>query len=150
MRDFPRLPPPLRVVNLLGLLCLLASFLLFAHLFVTFLAALSPDSWRVLMIAINLLILSGTCFTVVRSYRVRSAQSDRGPFPLHSWQSQVRAIGLWTALPLCALALAVVIPPTADAFGMVFPASMLAAVVLVTAHYVARESSRSMRTPGAG
>jgi hypothetical protein len=150
MREFPRLPSPLRVVNLLGLLCLLASSLLFSHLFVTFLAALSSDSWRVLMIAVNLLILSGTCFTVVRSYRVRSAPSDGGPFPLSSWQSQVRAIGLRTALPLCALALAVFIPPTADAFGMVFPASMLAAAVLFIACYLARESSRSMRTPGAG
>ncbi|HEV2457835.1 MAG TPA: hypothetical protein VGS80_05680 [Ktedonobacterales bacterium] len=149
MREFPRLPPPLRVVRLLGLLGLLASFLLFAHLFDTFLAALSSDSWRVLMIAVNLLILSGTCFTVVRSYRVRSAPSDRGPFPLNAWQSQVRAIGLWTALPLCALALAVVIPPTADAFGMVFPATMLAGVELIVTRFLAGESSGSMRTPGA-
>jgi hypothetical protein len=150
MRDFPRLPSHLLVVSLLGLLCLLASLLLFSKLFSTILQSLSPDSWRVLMMALNLLILGGTCFTVVRTYRARMLQSDGGPFPLSSWQSQVWAIVLWTAWPLCALALALFIPPTADAFGIVFPATMLAGAELLATRFLTRESSGPMRTPGAG
>ncbi len=150
MRDFRSLPFHLRVVSLLGLLCLLAFSLLFSNLlFVTILSSLSPDSWRILLMAVNLLILGWTCLTVVRIYRARMAQSDGGPFPVSSWQRQVRAIVLWTALLLCALALAVFIPPAAAAFGLVFPVSMAATVVLFTARYVATESSRSMPTPGA-
>jgi hypothetical protein len=150
MPDFPRLPLHLRVVSLLGLVCLLASFLLFGKLFSTILASFSPDSWRVLMMGVNLLILGGTFFTMVRTYRVRIPQVDGGPFPLSAWQSQVRAILVWMALPLCALALAVFIPPTADAFGVVFPVSMGAAMVMFVARFLARESSGEMRTPGPG
>jgi hypothetical protein len=101
MPDFPRLPSHLRVVSLLGLLCLFASFLLFGKLFSTILSSFSPDSWHVLMMGVNLLIVGGTCFTIVRTYRVRIPQANGGP--------------------LCALALAVFNPPTADAFGLVFP-----------------------------
>jgi hypothetical protein len=149
MRDYRRLPSHLRVVSLLGLLCLLASFLLFSNLFVTLLSSLSPDSWRVLLMAVNLLILAWTCLTVVRIYRARIALSEEGSFPLSYRQRHVRAFALWMALPLCALALAVFIPPTAAAFGLVFPVSMLATGVLVAARSVATESSRSLRTPGA-
>jgi uncharacterized membrane protein YbhN (UPF0104 family) len=149
MRDFRRLPSHLRVVSLLGLLCLLASSLLFSHLFATFLSSLSGDSWRVLLMAVNLLIFGWTSLTVARNYRARIPQSDGGPFPLSSWQHQVWAIVLWTALPVCALALATFIPPTAAAFGIIFPATMLAMGVLVAAHSVARESNRSMHSPDA-
>src|SRR5258707_11254311 len=127
MRDFRSLPFHLRVVSLLGLLCLLAFSLLFSNLlFVTILSSLSPDSWRILLMAVNLLILGWTCLTVVRIYRARMAQSDGGPFPVSSWQRQVRAIALWTGLLLCALALAVFIPPAPAAFRLLFPVSMAA------------------------
>src|SRR5689334_22534702 len=95
--DFRSLPFHLRVVGLLGLLCLLAFSLLFSNLlFVTILPSFSADSWRILLMAVNLLILGWTCLTVVRIYRARMAQSDGGPFPVSSWQRQVRAIVLWT------------------------------------------------------
>jgi hypothetical protein len=150
MRDSPRLPWHLRVVSLLGLLCLLAFSLLFSPLlFVTILPSLSPDSWRVLLMALNLFALGWTFRTAVRIYRARIPRSDGGPFPTSSWQWQVRAIALWTALPLCALALVVFIPPTAAAFGLAFYASLLAAGALFMALAVATESSRSMPTPGA-
>lgn len=149
MHDFPRLPSLLRVVRLLGLLCLLASSVLFWELFFRFLRSLSADSWRVLMIALNLLVLSGACFTAVRAYRARFRQPEGEPFPLGSWQSQVRAVLLVTAVLLCALALAVFIPPTSAAFGLVFPASMIAFVVLAVTHIVGMESSGPMRTPRA-
>jgi hypothetical protein len=50
-----------------------------------------------------------------------------GPFPLESWQSQVRAFVLAAALPIGALVLAVVIPPTSRAFEIVFPVSIMGA-----------------------
>src|SRR5258708_20739722 len=104
MRDFRSLPFHLRVVSLLGLLCLLAFSLLFSNLlFVTILSSLSPDSWRILLMAVNLLILGWTCLTVVLFYRARMAQSDGGPFPVSSWRRQERALLLCTALLLLSL-----------------------------------------------
>jgi hypothetical protein len=74
MRDFRRLPLHLRVVSLLGLLCLLAFSLLFSNLlFVTILSSLSPGSWHVLLMSVNLFVLGWTCRTVVRLYRARIA-----------------------------------------------------------------------------
>src|SRR5258708_10362999 len=122
MRDFGSLPFHLRVVSLLGLLCLLAFSLLFSNLlFVTILSSLSPDSWRILLMAVNLLILGWTCLTVVRIYRARMAQSDGGPFPVSSWQRQGRALVLWAALPPRGRALAVFIPPAPLPFGPLLP-----------------------------
>jgi hypothetical protein len=149
MRSFRRLPPLLRVVSILGLLCALGSSVAFAELFVTILRSLSADSWRVLMIALNLGILSGTCSVAVRTSNVHVRQPDEGPLPASSWQNQVWAIVVVTALPLCALALAVFIPPTAAAFGLVFPVSMFATVVLLAARSVGAQSSGPMRTPRA-
>jgi hypothetical protein len=148
MRYFRRLPPLLRVVSILGLLCALAASVAFAQLFVRILYSLSTDSWRVLMIALNLGVLSGACSFAVRTSSARLRQPDGRPLPASSWQNPAWAIVLVTALPLCALVLAVFIPPTAAAFGVVFPISMFATIMLLALRFGAA-SSGPMRTPSA-
>jgi len=148
MRYFRRLPPLLRVASLLGLLFPLASILLFAELFATSLSS-SVDSSRVAMIALNLAMLGGACSVAVTTYSTRFRQPDPEPFPLSSWQSQVRTLVLLAALPSCALVLAVFIPSTALAFALVFLVSILAAGVLFVASLVDATRSRPMRTPRA-
>ncbi len=132
MRDFRRLPPPLRVARILGLLfplagCVAPIALVLTKLFPQW----TNDVVRVMVIALNLGMLSGACSLALRTYSTRFRQPDRGPFPLASWQSQVRAIVLAAAPTICALVLAVVIPPTARAFEIVFPLSIIGAGVLL-------------------
>jgi heme/copper-type cytochrome/quinol oxidase subunit 1 len=142
MRYFRRLPPLLRVASILGLLFALASLALIAELGVSLVTSFpqSPaDSNRVFgLVALNVGMLSGACSTAVNTYSMRFRRPDRGPFPLSSWQSQVRAIVLLAALPLCALALAVFAPliplPLDFLFLPVAAISLLAAVVLVVAN----------------
>jgi len=82
-------------------------------------------------------MVGGACINVVNIYTMRFRQPDRGPFPLSSWQSQVRAIVLGATVPLCALALALVAPliplPLAFVFWVVTVVSPLGAVVLLIA-----------------
>jgi len=141
MRYFRRLPPLLRVASLLGLLFPLASMVLLVALIIMSLPTfpqLPVDFFRVLVIGANLGMLSGACAFAISAYSTRFRRPDRGPFLLDSWQSQVRAIALLAALPLGAITLALVTPPTLlAAFGLVFLAfavSALAALVLVAAH----------------
>jgi hypothetical protein len=148
MRYFRRLPPLLRVASLLGLLFYLTALALLINYLVTGLYA-HRDPSRVPIIALNLLWLGSACSFAVNGYSTRFRRSDRGPFPLDSWQSQVRAIALLSALPLCGIALALVIPPTSLAFVVVFPISLLAAVVVIAAQIVGVASSGPMRIPRA-
>jgi hypothetical protein len=140
MRYFRRLPPLLRVASLLGLLFPLASLVLLIPLLVTSLPSFPnspPDFGRRGIIALNLGMLGGAFSVAVNAYSTRFRQPDRGPFPLSSWQSQVRAIALGAALPFCALALALVAPliplPLAFVFWGVTVVSLLGAVVLLMA-----------------
>ena len=146
MRYFRRLPPLLRLASLLGLLFPLAALalllpLLFSGLwsFPWFPQVPSDFGRRGIMaiIAFNLVLLGGACTNVVNTYSMRFRQPDRGPFPLSSWQSQVRAIVLLAALPSCALALALFIPPTPPALFLVnlldIAISVLGAIVLLVA-----------------
>jgi len=151
MRYFRRLPPLLRVASIVGLLFRLGALALLILLitsFVTDLLSSSPhayrDSIRLSIIALNLIVLSSACSVAVNTYSVRFRRPDRGPFLLDSWQSQVRTIAPLSALPLCEIALALVIPPTSLAFGVVFPISILAAVLVGAA------SSEPMHTPQTG
>src|SRR5260370_42440786 len=117
MLIFCRLPPLLRVASLFGLRCSLASITLLVSALVRSLRSLpksSPDFGREVVIGLNLVMLGGACSFAVNTYSTRFRRPDRGPFPLASWQSQALAIVLPAALPICALALAVVIPPTAS------------------------------------
>ena len=113
MRYFRRLPPLLRVASLLGLLFYLAALALPMDAFIKFLSSFPhayQDSSPMFIIALNLLWLGSACSFTVNGYSTRFRRSDRGPFPLDSWQSQVRAIALLSALPLCGIALALIIP----------------------------------------
>jgi hypothetical protein len=151
MRYFRRLPPLLRVASILGLLFALGVIALSTEIVVSFVTSLpsffqspadinqSPaESNRVLGVAINLGMIGGACSTAVNTYSMRFRRPDRGPFPLSSWQSQVRAIVLLAALPLCALALAVFAPliplPLEFLILPVVAISILAAVVLLAAN----------------
>jgi hypothetical protein len=132
MRDFRPLPPLLRVARILGLLVPLAGFVAPIALVLTKLfPQWTNDVVRVMVIALNLGLLSGACSLALRTYSTRFRQPDRGPFPLASWQSQVRAIVLAAAPTICALVLAVVISPTARAFEIVFPLSIIGAGVFL-------------------
>jgi len=141
MRYFRRLPPLLRVASLLGLLFPLVSLALLVSVVVTSPRSFSqlppePDFGRGLF-ALNLGLLGGACSCAVTTYSTRFRRPDGEPFPLGSWQSQLRAIVLLAALPLCALVLALFIPPTPPAFFLVSlldtAISLLGAVVLLAA-----------------
>jgi|GEM_PF-6358904 len=137
MRYFRRLPPLLRVASIVGLLFALASLALLTKLGVALVTSFPqspPDFNRMLVIALNLGMIGGASSTTVSTYSLRFRPPAQGPFLLSSWQSQARAIGLLSALPLCALALAVFIPPATFAFGLVVLITFLAAVALVVAN----------------
>jgi hypothetical protein len=132
VRTFRRLPPLLRVAGNLGLLLPLVSLALLVQMLPTKLATSNwpADFYRVMAIATSLWMLGLSCTLVVGRYNTRFDRPGRGPFPLTSWQSQVRALALLAALPLCVLAWVVFIPPTQPGFGNVYLISMLAWVVL--------------------
>jgi hypothetical protein len=135
MRYFRSLPPLLRVASLLGLPFPLA-FLLPLLSFFLYNVMRSPPAAevyadRLLIIGLNLGMVSMACSLVVRSYTERFRNPGTpGLFPLDSWQSQVGAFVLPAALPIGALVLAVIIPPTSRDFQIVFPVSILGAIVL--------------------
>jgi hypothetical protein len=135
MYEAHRLPPLLRVVLILGLLFPLAGLALAGFaVVVRFSSHQWPlDSNRVQLIMVNLIILGLACVSAVANYRTRFRPPDRGPFPLHSWQSRMRFIAVVAALPICSLVLAVVIPPTALAFVIVFPIGGLGALGMLVA-----------------
>ena len=128
MYDAHRLPPLLRVVRILGLLFPLAGLALAGFAVVV---RFSSGQWpldysnRGPLILANLTILGVACLSAVANYRTRFRPPDRGPFRLRSWQSRMRVIAVIAALPICSLVLAVVIPPTALAFVIVFPIGVL-------------------------
>ncbi|HEX8994884.1 MAG TPA: hypothetical protein VF812_02520 [Ktedonobacterales bacterium] len=138
MRYYRRLPPLLRVASILGLLFALTALALFVALFVARIDAILESipqdrlsDYRWLAIGLNLGLLSGACFTAVNWYVTRFREPPPAPLPLGSRRSQLRAILLLAALPLCAILLASVIPPESDWFGVVFGVSLLGALVTV-------------------
>ncbi|MGZ3585224.1 MAG: hypothetical protein ACXVCT_20975 [Ktedonobacterales bacterium] len=133
MRYFRRLPPLLRVVDIFGLLFVVAGLALLGF---TSLSSSHPsflDANRVQAIFMNLIILSLACTFTLQTYRTRLSQPDRGPLHLSSWQSQLRFIALVAALPIGALVFAFVIPQTAGAFTLIFPISIVGEVVVFVA-----------------
>ncbi len=127
MYDAHRLPPLLRVVRILALVFPLAGLALAGFAVVVRFSSgqwpLDPDRGPLIMA--NLTILGVACASAVANYRTRFRLPDRGPFPLHSWQSRMRVIAVVAALPICSLVLAIAIPPTALAFVIVFPIGVL-------------------------
>jgi hypothetical protein len=137
MRDFRRLPLLLRVTSVMGLLFLLAVLALLTDALITWLSPVphsSLDSSRVGVIVPNLMLLSLAWSFPVNSYNIRFRRPDRGPLPLDSWQSQVRAIALLSALPLCGIAFALFVPPSSFAFVAVFALFILGAIVAFAAY----------------
>jgi hypothetical protein len=134
---FRRLPPLLRVADILALLFALAGIALLVEAFISTLSTV-PPRWPVntLVIGLNLVLLAGSCSFVDRAYSTRVRQPGGGPSPslLGSWQGQVRAILLLAALPLCALAVVAFISPTSSASKIVFPVTLIGAFVSFGAH----------------
>ncbi len=132
MRNFRRLPPLLRVADIVALLFALAGIALLVAAFIMHLSS-APPRWpeSTVVIGLNLVLLAGSCSVVDQAYRARFRRPGGGPSRslLGSWQGQVRAIVLLAALPLCALALAAFIPPTSPAFEIVFLVTLLGAFV---------------------
>lgn len=136
MNSLRQLPPVLRVASLLRPLFPLALFATCAYF--VYLATIGRWSSahmgiyasRVAIIAVNLSLLGLGSRLIVRTYLAGARQPSRAPFRLESSQSQVRAILALTAVPLCALVLAIIISPTVDAFQFVFPVSIIGAIML--------------------
>ena len=141
MRYFRRLPPLLRVASLLGLLFVLASLIVGIAALIVGIEAFtsSPssappaDSFRLLLIGLNLGMLSGACSFTVNTYSLRFRRPDKGLFPLESWQSQVRAISLLAALPLGALVVALVLPLGFATVFLTLGITLVAAIVVLGA-----------------
>ena len=73
MRNFRRLPPFLRVLNIAALLFVLVACALIVEGFVTVLSSF-PHRWpmdNTLVIAVNLAMLANACGFVVQSYSTR-------------------------------------------------------------------------------
>lgn len=133
MSSLRQLPPVLRVASVLRLLFPLGLVATFAYLVTAGVwssAHLGVYASRVAVIAANLSLLSLGCGLVVRTYMARVRQPGRGPFQLESWQNQVRTILVLTGVPVCALVLTVIISPTIGAFQLVFPVSIIGAIML--------------------
>ncbi len=136
MQESRDLPPPLRVVGILGLLFPLAGLAVWGFAFVARWFSFprsSLDSMRVDVIVVNLTALGLACVSAVGTYHARFRQSRRGPFPLNSWQRRLRVIALVAVLSTCTLVLAVVLPPTAVAFVVVLPICNLVALGVIAA-----------------
>jgi hypothetical protein len=150
MRYFRRLPPLLRVASILGLLFPLASIALLLSVLVMSLLSYTqePLDFGRLLIASNLGMLGGACSFAVTTYSARFRRPDWGPVPLGSLQSQVRAIVLLAALPTCALALALFIPPTPPASFLVslldIAITLIAAFALLAAYLWATVYARAV------
>ncbi len=133
MRYFRRLPPLLRVVSILNLLFLLASVVLFLGSAIPVFPSFPRwpvDASRAVGIAWNLIMLSLACSFVVSNYSLRFFRPGRGAYPLDSWQSQVRWLLALAALPLGALALAVVLPQSPRLRLVVVWSNLLAILVV--------------------
>ena len=132
MTGFRRLPPVLRVASLLRPLFPLALFALFALM-------VTAESWspgpevayvsRVAVIGINLGVLGLGCSVMVHVYNSRFRQPGKESLLLESWQRQLWTMLALAAIPVCAIALALVIPPTARAFQFAFPVSLIGVFV---------------------
>jgi hypothetical protein len=146
----------MRVVRIVGLLLILPGVALLITSFVTSQSYAPPafgEPARVWTIAMGLLGLSLVCTFVCLAYRTRLGRPGLGPLSLDSSQSQVRAILLLSALPLCGIALALVIPPTYElwlfwfGFPILFVLAAAEAVVVSMAVVIGMAGNGPMLTP---
>lgn len=151
MNNVHRLPPVLRVASILGLLFPLGPIIAMVLVIVaspSFSPQWEVNAIRLAMIVGDLGMVGLACRITVHAYNERFRLPDRRPFPLDSWQSQVRAILLPAALSICALVLAIVLSPTARAFEVVFPAALMGAgVCFVIAFDERRAGNRELTQP---
>lgn len=148
-RYFWRLPLHLRVLGIVGIiggLLPVASLLWLVPIVITSWsspAGLPSPVYRVMALALNLAMLGLACILVVRIYCLRFRQpDDEKTFPLSSWQSQLRAITLLGALPLCGLVVALILPPVlAGYFLELLIAGVAAVVATVTYRRATREAA---------
>ena len=139
LRYFHQLPPLLRVVSLLQVLCGLAGFVVLLAMLIppviSNLSSAPPQSpnLRLLFVGVDLFFLSMACLSTVSPYTERFRWPDGVPFPLDSWQSQVRALAVRAVLPLGALVLMLVVPPGAPIYFLASVLSVLAAIANVVA-----------------
>lgn len=136
MHDFHHVPPRAargfeRIFFLTGIALLDAAIVMNLAL----LHQPSLDAFRVQIIAANLGLLCFVCSFAVRLYSARIRQLDSGPLSLNSLQSLIGVIVLVAAPPICTIVLALIISPASDAFQIVFPTSIIGAVVLLVAYF---------------
>jgi hypothetical protein len=117
------------------ILLALASFALATLVFFTRLSPLDRPAHdpHVQILGASLGMLGVSFAFVVGTSGRRLRRAGTGPVLLASWQRQVRAFIVLATLPMCALALAVIIPTTQLAFGVVYLLLMLEALVLFAA-----------------
>lgn len=140
-RYFRLLPTLLRVMGIMGLVLSLSGLALLVTVLIVGLLSWSQPPppaggfvlLRLVVIGENLGLLGPACLHVVNTYCLRFRQPYRGTFPLSSWQRQVGVIALLAALPLSALALALVLPPVFPAFLLALAVSVLAPGALFAA-----------------
>jgi len=154
MRHVRRITPLVRVPSLVGLLYLLACGAVLIISLVLGTYAERDGSGLSIAVVMGPFYLGLAGSYAVLSHRKRLRRLDRGGFVrLDSCRSQLRALGVLLVLPLCALPLAVFLPPTVLAFGVVFALSVLAGLVLIVASATivfGAPSRAPMRTPPAG
>ncbi len=139
MRDFRRLPPHLRGASRFERVFLLASLALLYLPFVVFLLSSphpSPDVIRLGIITVILGVLSTGCTFAAKAYSARFRQPDRATYAFGSWRGHMRAIALAAILPICALILAIVIPPSSRMFEIVFPITLIGGITFLIVCFV--------------
>ncbi len=139
MDNVPRLPPLVRVVSRFERVFLLASLAPIELSFVVLLLSSphpSPDAIRLGIIGVILGVLSMGCTFAAMAYSARFRQPDRATYAFSSWRSHRRAIALAAILPICALILAIVIPPATRMFEIVFPITLIGGITFLIVCFI--------------
>jgi hypothetical protein len=126
MQHFRGLPLFLRTTQVAALLCSLTALLLLGWGYF----ALSPaypgsPFLHTMTIALSLVLLGGAflfpnTLYATRLYYIRQRSPEVQTVPPRSWQSQVWPLALLAALPVAALTLAFVVPPSRSSGSWIF------------------------------
>ncbi|HEX8983187.1 MAG TPA: hypothetical protein VF792_10485 [Ktedonobacterales bacterium] len=137
MRNLRRLPPFLRVVFSVGLICLVATLALIVMSCVIWLVdrPLLASAFRWQIVWVNLLMLGNLYTAVANAYLKRFDLVAPSPLPLDSLREQALAVLLPSVTPLGAIALAFVIPFESDWFWIVFGVSLLGVVGVLASQF---------------
>ncbi len=130
MPNIRRLPPFLKVVFSVSLVCVVAAFAIHATLGTGWLihrplSTAGQKRWD--DISFNLVMLGLAYSAVTNAYARRFQAHPPNPLPLDSMRKQVLAVLLLSAAPLCAIALEFVISPESAWFGVVYAVALLGA-----------------------